>query len=524
MQRAMKRFGSATLAVVFLSVAGVGLLSCAKSSGTNCGNGFRDGDEACDGLDLYGMDCQSLGLGLGPLKCTQSCTFDTTACSASSNCGNGFREGAEFCDGADLGGQSCESLNLGPGLLACGASCEFDTTNCQQGAVCGNGVVEGVEQCDGFNLDGKNCASPEVGFAGGSLSCVAASCTFDTSGCTTGSVCGNSLQEGTEECDGADLHGVTCVSLGYAGGQLSCNANCTRNTAGCTQTAEVCDNGVDDDSDGFVDCNDGDCFSSPACGGSPENCSNGVDDDQDGQIDCDDLDCNGSPSCTTTGEICDNGVDDDGNFLCDCNDIFACLFDFACLLAPTVETNCTDGQDDDLDCDVDCDDSDCAADPACGGLAEICDNGIDDDSDGDVDCADADCAGHASCPTCTPQTTISCGDTLGGDTSSGLPNITAYGCGAYNDSGPEAYFVFSHTSGGAVTIDLVGTGGADLELLLVGASGGDCDYQNSCLEYSQQSGGTEQIQFTAAAGSSYFIIVDGYSNAAGPFNLTVTCP
>ena len=55
---------------------------------------------------------------------------------------------------------------------------------------------------------------------------------------------------------------------------------------------------------------------------------------------------------------------------------------------------CDNGLDDDADGLLDCDDSDCAGDPACG---ENCTNGIDDDLDGDTDCADADCAANPAC-------------------------------------------------------------------------------------------------------------------------------
>jgi hypothetical protein len=47
-------------------------------------------------------------------------------------------------------------------------------------------------------------------------------------------ICGNNIKEINEECDGPDLGGQTCASLGYSGGTLSCNANCTFNTSGCT--------------------------------------------------------------------------------------------------------------------------------------------------------------------------------------------------------------------------------------------------------------------------------------------------
>lgn len=47
-------------------------------------------------------------------------------------------------------------------------------------------------------------------------------------------ICGNNIKEINEECDGPDLGGQSCVSLGYSGGTLSCNSNCTFNTSQCT--------------------------------------------------------------------------------------------------------------------------------------------------------------------------------------------------------------------------------------------------------------------------------------------------
>ncbi len=47
-------------------------------------------------------------------------------------------------------------------------------------------------------------------------------------------VCGNGTKEGTEQCDGSDLGGESCVTRGYTGGTLSCDAGCTFNTSNCT--------------------------------------------------------------------------------------------------------------------------------------------------------------------------------------------------------------------------------------------------------------------------------------------------
>ena len=60
-------------------------------------------------------------------------------------------------------------------------------------------------------------------------------------------------------------------------------------------------------------------------------------------------------------------------------------------LVPVRTEICGNGDDDDDDGAVDCEDSDC---PAC---PEICDNGADDDGDGNADCDDDDCAEAETC-------------------------------------------------------------------------------------------------------------------------------
>jgi hypothetical protein len=45
-------------------------------------------------------------------------------------CGNGIIEGGEDCEGEDLGGATCESLGYGPGTLSCDIACTFDTSGC----------------------------------------------------------------------------------------------------------------------------------------------------------------------------------------------------------------------------------------------------------------------------------------------------------------------------------------------------------------------------------------------------------
>jgi hypothetical protein len=50
-----------------------------------CGNDLVEPGEQCDGSNLQGFDCSSLGLGGGTLNCDPvTCTFDTSMCMATS--------------------------------------------------------------------------------------------------------------------------------------------------------------------------------------------------------------------------------------------------------------------------------------------------------------------------------------------------------------------------------------------------------------------------------------------------------
>lgn len=46
-------------------------------------------------------------------------------------------------------------------------------------------------------------------------------------------VCGDDRIQGDEQCDGTDLDGATCASLGRDGGALSCRSDCTYDTSAC---------------------------------------------------------------------------------------------------------------------------------------------------------------------------------------------------------------------------------------------------------------------------------------------------
>ncbi len=91
---------------------------------------------------------------------------------------------------------------------------------------------------------------------------------------------------------------------------------------------EICNNGADDDGDGFIDCQDPNCAGAAVCqaGGAGEICDNGVDDNNNGLADCADpacvnaAGCHGGPGGGRVGENCFNKADDDGDGLIDCDD------------------------------------------------------------------------------------------------------------------------------------------------------------------------------------------------------------
>jgi cysteine-rich repeat protein len=111
-----------------------------------CGNGALEPGEACDdGNDASNDGCSaSCAVELG-----WTCAFTPSVCSPT--CGDGSLRGGEACDGTNLGGQSCTTQGFVTGMLRCSASCTFDTSACAN-TTCGNGALDGAtEECDDGN-------------------------------------------------------------------------------------------------------------------------------------------------------------------------------------------------------------------------------------------------------------------------------------------------------------------------------------------------------------------------------------
>jgi hypothetical protein len=177
-----------------------------------CGDGVHnaspsipEGIEPCDGADLDGKTCGDFGYSGGTLACKSDCHFDFSRCQT--QCGNGRREGSEVCDGSDTPIKACAELDRSQytsGTVKCAADCTYDVSGCTK-AFCGDGIVttgDDRENCDGTNLNGATCAT--VGeFSGGVLKCDS-QCRFDRSGCVV--ACGDGkIDPVHEECDSNTL-------------------------------------------------------------------------------------------------------------------------------------------------------------------------------------------------------------------------------------------------------------------------------------------------------------------------------
>jgi len=193
---------------------------------------FLEGAQQADGSWLG--DAYLTALGAGALGALTTTPF----------CGDGAKNrSVESCDGSDLTGLSCQALGFGDGTLACSASCTFDSSGCAAAPLCGDGLRnQSFEICDGDDLAGESCES--AGFpAGGTLACAADCLSLDVSGCTVLPSCGDGVVNQTsEECDIADLEGLSCQVLGLGGGLLACNTACQLDTSQCDAPTTVLDN------------------------------------------------------------------------------------------------------------------------------------------------------------------------------------------------------------------------------------------------------------------------------------------
>ncbi len=152
-------------------------------------------------------------------------------------------------------------------------------------------------------------------------------------------------------------------------------------------------------------------------------------------------------------------------------------------------------------CKPDCEAKGCGPD-GCGGSCGTC--GV-----------DTHCTLEGACEAnqCESPGSVTCGESVTGNTEEYENLLSTYGCASWDESGPEVAYVFQSDTEDEVTLILESLDGNDYDLMVL---------SDACLAANCLAAG-EQVTFQAEAGRTYFVVVDGYSGDAGQFGVKVFC-
>ncbi len=134
--------------------------------------------------------------------------------------------------------------------------------------------------------------------------------------------------------------------------------------------------------------------------------------------------------------------------------------------------------------------------------------------DGDEE--DVDFAGTSVNPgmlDCNAVVNAGVGGVFTGDTTGAPFNVHQYSCEKWNESGPEHIYRVTATRTGTIRATLSNLT-ADLDVFILAA----CD-ETTCL-----AAGNWQATLKDAPIGAYYVVVDGYAGACGPYTLTLEVP
>ena len=171
------------------------------------------------------------------------------------------------------------------------------------------------------------------------------------------------------------------------------------------------------------------------------------------------------------------------------------------------------------------------------GVLPGCPQDDDDDSsatdDDDVTSDDDDATGDDDDATNPPDAMVcdggeaTCDDSESGTNVGADNNVNGYAVCGLNETGwgaGEVVYEFTALNDGDHTFTLTWTDQADLDLFVFDMCSNSEDDGATCLGFSIEETQEESVTVNADAGSTLYLVVDGWDEAAADFDLATTCP